>query len=1223
MVCEFCKKTFACINSPIVSSISWLENNVFLVVHTPQVQNTDSAPESTFHIVTKVPATNSYTFQKLIEPTGPFGVQSRSTPHHFLLRLKDFHPNLQDLIAVASTASTDIGLFTRSKVPLANDKPADKISGVFTLTEMFDDSRRAQLPVAFGLRETSPIGFAFDFSSTEKVLQPIPTDPEITESPTPLPLLTVLNNDGVLSAWWVVHNESIRDGSIYPGLVVAPPIQQNQTVTAPAQTPSAFGTPASATKSPFGAPAFGAPATTSGAFGAPSGLGQKTSVWGASSSTPTQNTNVAFGSPSFGSSSAMGSAPAFGSSAIPGNRASPWSTGAANNAPAFGQSSSFGKPSQPFGASATNNNSTPASGGFASFASGGGFAAAAPSTSTGGSVFGQKAAPSLFGAPAAATSSLFGTTPKTDPKPLGSNGFVLGSTFKADPNAKDDGPLPTTITKDSMFGSGFANSLGTASKSPPADIAVSAEADMDIGDDSEKTPSTQQPVTTTPAATPAGPRFGSSNEVNNKKAPGGGLFGSFTPAQSANKSAGFSFGQEVSNTPKAPVFGNVPSSTSVFPQTPLPGLSKPILPGSQPQTTPIIKNEPASDESSISTIPAAPLPPDTTSKDSYAAGDTSNSSTGSNDAPLPPDFMPKTTTVNKTTSLVSGIPELPPSKPITADMLPPMDVPGGPSSDEGSSGGLTEDDEGSFEAPSGEEHSPDGSEAGSEEGSGEDVADDLSPTSETHQTPAITPHHSFGRQDTSSSGSFFQVQAPAAAPTLFGEIGKSAPVLPPPKVMASPRSPSPVRPSALPGRMLRPEGSRSVSAPGAASQLLGASGRAQVPTPNSFPIARLDPIAEARHRAELKAKQEAEEAIRVLDEQDDEIQTVLGNPPQPTAKLSEFTAHTDYVGASPVESIPQQAESVYRDINSMVDTLGLNARALQAFMLFQNENYHEEGRTREDLENEDDWVLEDLKALSSVISNDLARQLAGGRVKDFARKLEECKELDKEVHRLRAKRDDIQKLFEVHQNGVQDELSRSQPLSAEQAAQQHDLRRDFMKFQTLLAEAEERVTKLKASVVSTSARSGRGQSGPNADAIKRTIAKMTGMAEKRSGDIDVLEGQMRSLGFNSSVAAGDREGSPFTTPQKNRGSVNFGTASTSRFYTPDSIKDPRKSLRNSVMSSSGSPYIASPPRKKLSGYTVEEKAQLKSKLARRKDVMNGLRNALEKSETRVRPLGDE
>ncbi|GJC92481.1 nuclear pore complex subunit [Colletotrichum higginsianum] len=155
-----------------------------------------------YHLVTrKLPS--DFTFQKLTDPVDPFGAEK--TPHHTILRLKDFPPNLQDLLIVASTASPDIGLLSRAKSPLTADHPVDT-AGVFTTTELADDSKRASLPMNDSFENTVPIGAALDLSSKDKVYKPLPADEEIEDSPGPLPGLWVLNHEGVLSSWWIVSS---------------------------------------------------------------------------------------------------------------------------------------------------------------------------------------------------------------------------------------------------------------------------------------------------------------------------------------------------------------------------------------------------------------------------------------------------------------------------------------------------------------------------------------------------------------------------------------------------------------------------------------------------------------------------------------------------------------------------------------------------------------------------------------------------------------------------------------------------------------------------------------------------------------------------------------------------------------------------------------------------------------------------------------------------------
>jgi len=1189
--------------------------------------------------------------------------------------LKDFPPNLQDVLFVTSSAASDIGLLSRSKTPLTSTVEADKVTGVFTVTGFADDARRAQIPVNSSMNDTSPIGLALDLSGDEKVYKPIPTE-DINESATPLPALMVLNHEGALAAWWFVYSESVRQGTPYPGLIVAGGGVTQPAVT-PAQSSLPFGgsvsnTPAAmsgfAAQKPATPNAFGVSATpslsTTGAFGASSGLGQKSSSWGTPAVSSTSQTGgTAFGTPAFGSASTLGggtafgkpafgatSTPAaFGASSMPG-RQSVWGSGG-STAPqaAFGQAGGIGKPAAPFGSSAGAGTSSPSTGGFASFASGGGFAGAtqtktAPSpfgtttTSTpvtgvfGGaaqtdnkstpsifannshgdnkpSPFGAasqtdpKPIPSMFGGASQignkSTTGVFGGGPQTENKLLSTTGFNLGTTFKADEkSAKDNEPRKDT-SQSSFFGSGFAGALG---EKPAAETSVSNDADMD----SDEIAKLAQ-ESTTPAVTPAANRFQQPSTTPSLPT----LFGS-TPTQPQSTStkpfsAGFSFA--TGNKPSGLNFSNLTKSTDSAPKTPISTESKPITTAAETPVTPKIKTEPESSEhGGIGNVPEPPLPPESTSKTSYAAGESSDSSFSDieTDAPIPSGSIPK-----------SVPPTEPPLKPIPKELIPPMDVPGGPDNDGGSSDFVTEDED-------------DNSQEGTEEGSGEDISKDFSSASETNQTPGVTPQGSFNLLKKQNSSSLYEkIEMPKPPPQrLFGE-GSSAPSLPPPKPKAplSPRSPSPVR-GAIPPRMLRPDAARSVSAPGAASQILGQRQSGRPPSSSkTYDLQVEQQKAQENRREEARARKEAEETRALVDDQDDQIQRYLADDPTPSRTLVEFMAHTDHVNLASVNSIPAQVEAVYRDINSMIDTLGQNAKHLQGFMHAHTEQVKDGGRDKADLENPDDWVLVEVENLSSLVEKELTRDLENGRVKNVLEKVEACHELQKDLIRLRAKHDEIKKLIDAQCDPGQLAHARAQPLSTEQLTQQNDLRQQYKNFQMGLSNAEKDLTLLKTKIASHATSNGRtgGSVAPTVDAVMRTITKMTSMAEKQSGNVDVLESQMRKMRFGSSVSAGSREGTPFT-PQTNRQSLrNPGTSSTyGLFYTPESTRDTPRNFRDSILSNSGSFAMSSPaPRKKLSGYSPEEKAQLRGKLARRKEVVDRLKGALQRAGSNVRPVDDE
>lgn len=1232
--------------SYIVSSIIWIENNIFLTISTPSNFDDSSAPESKFHIVTRQPPSD-FMFQKIADPAEPFGLH-RYPPHHFLLRLRDFPPNIDDLLIVASSASTDVGLFSRSKAPLVTDKPPEKVVGVFTMTAPSDDSRRAQLPLTADLGDTSPIGVALDLSSREQVVKPIPSD-ELDRSLTPVPAFMVLNNEGILASWWVIYSESIKQGKSYSGLVA---VRKDPPSMAPAVTPvnQSFGT--STSKTPFAQAAFGTSvnpttgfsaltpttgttfgttsplgtATTAGAFGSTSSLGQKPSPWAGGTSSTAANTSTVFGGPVFGSTTAPKvQGITFGGAASLGIRPSPWSqsSGLGNTA-----SSTFGSVSGA-GNSVFGSNSTgiAPSGGFAGFANKNGFAAAA-AKGTGESIFSAKAAStSLNSGLEMKNESIFGGLgSKVEDKPsglFGGRGFKLGSTFKPDGSEKDDAFRPTNSDGSSLFGTGFGTALGEVQKDnvPASQIVNDAEMDADEPDMEQKTENgqiqetnkigftpTEAPSSTTPTSTPAGPKF---QFPTTTVPPGSPAFGISPPSPTSltkvdvPKNSVFDFGTEPALPgPSIDSLPVVESHPSAIPQA--------------PSEVPRIKQEPESDgeaEISFQAIPEAPLPPDPTSKASYPVGESSVSSIEP-DAPLPPDFLP-TEELKKAKEPPPPLPEDKHEKSIESEPAPSSTTIDGPE-EEGDSDFGSEDE-------------GDASESGGEEGSGEDVANDLSPSSGSHQTPGFTPQSSFGGAGTvqSNRNDFFtKIARPLQevnSRSLFGEIAShTAPILPPPKSSSSPRSPSPMR-KPLPGRLLRPDASRSVSAPGFASQLLGpknsSADRQALATRGSPGLTLEQRKVDEQRKLEAQKKKEAEESQALVDKEDESIQKFLQQEIIGTKVLDDFIAHQDYVGNADKDSIPAQVEAVYRDINSMIDTLGINSCSLKGFIK-GHEQQSEISRRRVDLEDPEGWCLIEMHSLSTIIEKDLATGLDYGRVKDVASKLEACADLERDLSKLRAKHDDIKTLLASHSDPDYVAIARSQPLSAEQAIQQNDLRRDFTKLQKLLSETEENLTVLRAKLASQATTNGNAASGPTVEAVIRTIKKMTNMAEKRSGDIDVLENQMRKLRLTSRTNSGSsREASPFATPASKTSTRQPGASSThSQFYTPDSTKDTPRAFRASLTSSTHPYSPRSPSRRKINGIAEEDKERLKSDALRRKEVTQKLRMALQKSSVRVRPM---
>ena len=1186
------------------------------------------ASATTYHLITRHPKEDPpfVTYQRLPEPVAPFGL-NRSPSFQFMQRLRNFPPNLDDVIVIASTTSGDIGLVTRSKIPLSDDASAEKISNVFTTTTMAEDSRRAQMPLSEELTDTSPIGLGFDLSSKDKVEQPLPKE-EYDASRGPLPALMVLNNEGVLSIWWFVYAESIRQGTTFPGLVVAgeSQAQQQPTIAPQAVTPfgqSTFGSQPTLSTNTLGkSPVFGSMTTPEPAFGAPSALGKASTPFGGASmtGTPQQKQGPVFGQSGFGTSGAgpagistQGSA--FGVAGGMGSRSSPWGAPpagtartAAANGSLFGQSGFSAAKTSPFGASSTSGMSAPTTGAFASFASKSSpFMTATPGSGA-DSPFSK---PGIFGS-GMNTDTSFKPQAKNNVSanetPFASGGFTLGSTFKQNAPDVNKESRPDENAGGSMFGGGFGDALGAAQKEPVA--SSTKDTDMDGEDDASPDDTnllSDQNMSTTPAATPAAPKSSFSQISVPPKT--GGLFG--TQAQSKDTPVAVGNSQPTGFT-----FGKPTFSTATPSETP----PKPDQPKPSVESSPKIKEEPNPDENAdfsasdeqapapplehstpeaprVSKTSEAPLPPESTSKASFAPGDSSNSSKSSDDAPLPPDFLPSKTKLTH----------------VEAAPHEDLALPSGDENDE--SEGLS--DHGSFEDE--DEGTDSGSGNLDEEGSGVDVAQEMSPTTDTNQSPKMTPGSSFGgpQEKSPQGGLFGRVTAPAdqqkGKPPLFGEVGKSSPpYLPPPsKTQESPRSPSPVRSTNL-GDSLRPDNARSISAPGPFQALnnrkavLSRTAVSAKPQPSPEDIRKQ---VQEQVTAE-QDKRRKEEEQNLSDQEDERVREELEAEVEGTLKLDTFLAHQDYVGGSSKPGIPGQIEKVYRDINSMIDTLGINARSLKAFTKGHEEQHKADGaRNRDDLER-NDWCLIEIGDLPRI-EDDLSIKLENSCIADSQDKSAECRSLRKELKGLRNRRADIIRAVDTHSDPDEVESARIAPLSLDQVTQQHDIRKKMARFQKSLAEAEENITMLRTKLAScdTSSRKGPPMKKPTVEAVTNTISKMTNIVEKKNRDLELLENQMRQLRFSSVPSFGSREGSPFefASPRRKPGS-RFGASVNGHYQTPS-----RSSMLGRSVHSEGT------ARKNIAEATPEDALRYQEKMRRRKEVNEIMRREFEK-ETRIRTL---
>jgi nucleoporin NUP159 len=1188
-----------------VSALSWLSNDTFLIIYSLTSNTDDVAQPSDYFVVWRQPETQNYTFHALPEVCPAFGL-NRSPGCQYITRLRNFKPHIDELLVLASTTSVDLGVVTKANVPLSQESVTDS----YTLTMPADDSRRAQLPLPLteGEGDTSPIGLALDLSATASIVSPIPSDPEIEESPGPLPNIFALNHEGVLSSWWIVYSDSIREKTTYSGLAVMRGSEQalKQVTPGPAQSvpasPSgsgrpgfaqtAFGQSAFAAQRPFAKAAtatFGSGSDTM--FGSPNTLSGDKPSWTSTgfAGVSSQSGSPGFGQPAFGASTNIGGVkPTLGAPSPFVNRPAlgqPAASMTAGLGATFGQTGTVGaRNPNPFGGSgsaSTFGGSAAGAKGFASFSNQGGFSALASNQPGQGSLFGRTGnkepvstkpdQPGLFAPNSDAAES------RPALSGFGGKDFSMASTFKRDETSED--VMSKTGDKGEIS---FGGDLGDALEQTQQETACaqSKEEEMDEGGaESTSTTQSQKPES---APLPPGPK------------PQATLV---TPPSTIS---------QPKTTPIPPVAGlfsaqNQPGATSTALENNLPGWSLQQAPSTTPKETPTtktltiadnpseqdrplkIKSEPPSEESpaTLRSIPEAPLPPDPTSKSRYVPGDTPDASDESKlsngDAHLPPDFVAKRDYTAPDASQAS---------------LPDDDG----NIDDGGGGG--DDFSSDFE--------------GSVENEMHEISPTDEPTGDQAEQIQTSPESSFGKEaegseETSPAGGLFTKVSTSKSTKLFGEV-TTGPILAPPVPQESPRSPSPVR-NVPTADLLRPEPPRSVSAP-TRPQSTSALDRRRAELTKSALVSQPLVASQVRDREtertaaaeKAKAKAEAEAALHLEDDEDARLRTELETPPSPSQRLEAFLPHQHGgIDSSNKSGIPGQIERLYRDINSMIDTLGINARSLSAYFVYQTgkEPYKEwpeilnSEAPRDALS--DEWVLQDITRLHEG-EHILHSLLEKNHIDAVREKFEQCQGiLNRDLAQLRMNLTSTRKALRASSDA---QAKLSAPLSAEQASLQHDLRKASMSVQTKLVKAEQELTFLRAKLVE--ARPPRQENGigsmgkgvlgrpgtykkPTVEAVSSTIARMTSMAEKKSTDIDVLEAQLRKLGLtHSDSIGGSRHGSmePNGTPPQGtsgQGLLQLGRTPTSRagsiYHTPESrfgestlsaLGSSRTSLRASV-----------------------------------------------------------
>ncbi|EME40370.1 hypothetical protein DOTSEDRAFT_179452 [Dothistroma septosporum NZE10] len=1241
-----------------LTSISWLKTKggmsylfVYSPVYAPYSDPDDAAvdpQESLYYIVERSP-NQGHIFRPFARaPTDDFGVKRRTPASQTILRISDWH-KAEEILIIGSSVGPELGVVTEFKEEVSDDAPAG-FASYFPIHKVgmpYNDEQ---------LTDGSAVGIALDFSTTEVAPEPIDDDADVCpHSKLPLPALYALDFSGILSIHWIVYVDGIRQNVFAPGIVhrsgryamyekinprvaiddgeyrgnssaegeesvetesldATSPVdaprsrpafgQLSAASNAPVanQTKSAFGQVTQQSSSGFGqasAPAFGQSSTPG--FGQPSqpAFGQASASGFGQASKPTfgQTSASGFGQPStpaFGqaSTSAFGkpSAPAFGGTSAIGQSKSPWGNGGMPAAIPAGQSPFGAKPAgqSPFGTSAFGQPS-----GFGRPSTPG----QSGSASAFGSV-GQMGAnkPSPFGGNASGAMSGFASVGQSAaPSPFAKPALSQGGS-----NLSGFGNLSSAGSGNTVSGFGSGSSFATSSFNSKE--AISRESTMNEDSQLQRQSSGLSGL--------GGFKLGSGFK-------GDGSAKDDLPMPK-NPGAGF-FGSELGNSLGA---------------------------AADARPSPIIKQEPGTEKHiSMKDIPAAssndaPLPPDPTTykppkgwnDDIPGAGPPVNMKQTADDAPLPPDPTTYKPPANWNAEIPGASPAVgakPPEKDAPIAGSPPVDVMNsqsfgdalseivGPSED-GSEDWADDDDE----EHQGEDEDEEEEDEGDDD---EDQQDDDEEEESEEDDEEADEEVPFQPADPAGLAAFKARMQPAEPKSPEPQSSYTpaglpkGPVFPPPatRPQHSPRSPSPQRAVTSPVRTR------------------------DLPLPPQIKATAVPP-AKPLERPASTPKPKEPTAGELADQAAQRVEEELARPIEPTTELPAFYAHTDYTGNVDTPGLGGQIEKVYRDINSMVHTVGLNARSINSF-LDGHEKMRQPGqRTRDDLDNPDAWLLGDAVDLGRIIE-DINKQLEDGKLDAAPKTLADISQEHNEVLKLKVQVTEIRKQVQAHKDPERLAAQDAIPLDVETKAQQSEIRSGVQRVQKLLNEIEQKMTMLRADIASLSQRDGQtnGPSPvPTVEAVMNTIQRMTAAVQQKSADIDFLEAQIKRLpgGIASLRLDDDYEddlasrlgnnrlltdrGSPAATPPRrprmaaNGDPLGMSGMFGSRFATPPSSST-RQSTRFTPDLGRSTNSLNGSARKKMVDVTPQEVEEFQAKAARRRNVLGVLKERVETNGARV------
>lgn len=1120
-----------------VTGLTWIKTTELLIIHSPKADAETDVPDTKYHVVECNKAWSTFEFHSLFYDPLLMGtdVPDRALPPRIsATRLQNWEPDIIEMIILTSSHTDAIEMFTTTSKSLAGEQQRP---GKLAYTG-FLDARKAAVPrLVFGEEGDSVlVGEALDLSATEKISRPVPTLDEIDKAPHPLPAYMVLTHQGILMAWWIVWDKSVEQGTCYPGLVSA--IEQSSSTPQAAKTAAPTDS-ASQPNSSFGQPSTPAAAPSAFAkaqatFANPAVSVPQFGATGLGSTPPfiPKPSQPAFGAATFGSTAAATkpAAPAFGSPSAIG---APKNTG-------FG-AVGFGKPASVWGAAAQTAPTPQADANPFSAAAGG---------ATGFAKFGQTAGASSF--------SSFGSNTGTQSSGFGS--FGQQQQKSAFPGLKTE-PSASTIT----LGSGTGSSLPSWANTPAQGGSVFGGGGF--GTQSKSSFNTASFESKSSDASSADDR--KRDEATPTPQPPRGLFGEFKLGSTFQGD-----GTAKDDLPKPP---DRPAS-SLFGNDFSTALDK----SSQPPATPA-KEASSNAAQDFSTTPASPprqqksVFPTTTPK----APPPIDTSSKTDDAPLPPDFLAS----KPSNSADDDLPPLAGSPGVKVE-APSSSVEASPIDDEDEDSDFSEDGDEIEEVEEGEE--PPASDASRRP---QPQAGNWSFQESVSQSPRVFPPaptppaaksgapSASGQNASSSQPSLFGSSKLAQATPMWGQQAQkpaaAKPFFPPPanRAQESLRSPSPMRSASTSALRTRRE---PIAAPG--SSLSASIQQAKPPTPQP-------------------------QVSDLEDEEDQRMREQLARDIEPSRTLDEFVAYQNYTGSkSPSKTgHAAQIEMMYKDINGMIDALGWNARSVKSFTEYhkQPQSGHQvDRRTLEDVEAEgeegswfDQWALCEIDALKSL-EDELDQELDAGRVQDVLDKLRQLARLLDDKGKLTTRLNDVRRQIINRKDPEKTEASRKAPLSKEMAEKQKSLRNQYAQILKLVNQAEEGTVFLKSRLASYCAENGKTSDVrvPTVDAVKKTIIKMTALAEKRNSDITLLESQLRKIGLSESSRPSSSSSRILGTPRRSRGASMRSSMAESPFATPPTNRN--KMSLSELNRRALTPDVDVTPTAKKGGYGLDYSTQL-------------------------------